>query len=431
MRLHRRSVLLLGATLRRTAGSAVSSSSFAAGGAVAESFCSSPQPRVEQLDSTFATVDGHAVVIPASPQPHLHNPLLQERRQRAVYGREGFGFIERFRVSGPGAGPERVQVSLTIHILAVSVALLYVVYYFTTTTYVLTTDPSPHRNSLFFHFPCDMAIVENRLTRERRTVEVVPAAVPSPCPDVEGRREEDEVCFARLKPAIVECRLPINLLLHRVFLYLQKTNSLVMVDAQAEMQPYRFVDGANSLGRDSRPSVGFLRKDTLLLDSNQDRVGTGSSQRRWWGGEENISAVPSSPLVTNSDGKAVSSAAVSTEPKAPTTILLESSVRLRDASNGYQKGHMSTYEQLIRHIAQKKIKERFYARILERGIAKNSGLRKIYAEELIRNGLLSGDGVTLTELVTDLHQFAEEVFSEVKVHFGDDVIVYDYIARMQ
>lgn len=345
-----------------------------------------------------------------------------------MHSKEGYSLIGRLCASGQGLALGRVQASLTVYVLAASVGLLYVLYYLTTYTYVLTTNVSPHRNSLFFHFPCDMAIIEKRLTRKRYTVEVVPQ------PLVQGNREEvDHTGFARPKPAVVERRLLINAVLHRVFLYLQKTESLVAVDAQAEMAPYRFMDGANSLGKASRPPVGFLREDQLLPDINDHGASIASSQRRWWqlwGRGASTAAAPSPRSVSGSSVQAATAAEVQASPTVPTKIVLRSSVRLRDSMNGYQKGHIGTYEQFIHHLAQEKIKQRYYAWVLARGMAKNSGLRKVYAEELIRNGLLSGDGVTLTELVPDMQQFADEVFAQVREKFGDDVIVYEYTATM-
>lgn len=437
MLLHRRAALLLCANARRTAVSVGSSSFSATGEAAAEFSSHTTPPWPRNVSSSFGAGDSHGTTVLAAggpaaagdaPQNHSHHAPLQEHPGRTVHSKEGYSLIGRFCASGQGLALGRVQASLTVYVLAASVGLLYVLYYLTTYTYVLTTNVSPHRNSLFFHFPCDMAIIEKRLTRKRYTVEVVPQ------PLVQGNREEvDHTGLARPKPAVVERRLLINAVLHRVFLYLQKTESLVAVDAQAEMAPYRFMDGANSLGKASRPPVGFLRDDQLLPDINDHGASIASSQRRWWqlwGRGASTAAAPSPRSVSGSSAQAATAAEVQASPTVPTKIVLRSSVRLRDSMNGYQKGHIGTYEQFIHHLAQEKIKQRYYAWVLARGMAKNSGLRKVYAEELIRNGLLSGDGVTLTELVPDMQQFADEVFAQVREKFGDDVIVYEYTATM-
>ncbi|AYU79850.1 hypothetical protein, conserved [Leishmania donovani] len=441
MRLHRRAALLLCARARRTVVSVGSSSFCATGEAAAEFSSATTPPRRRNVGSASGAVDSHAAAVLAAGGPaaaaalqhHSHHAPLQEHPRRTVYRKGGYPAVGRLRGSRLGLASGRVQTSLTVYVLAASVGLLCVLYYFTTYTYVLTTNVSPYRNSLFFHFPCDMAILENKLTHKRHTVEVVPAAM-APQPLVHDNREEvDHAGLARPKPAVVERRLHINTVLHRVFLYLQKTESLVTVDAQAEMAPYRFMDGANSLGKASRASVGFLREDQLLPDINDYRTSTASSQRRWWqwwGRGASTAAAPLLRSASGSSGYAATAAEIPATPKAPTKILLRSSVRLRDSMNGYQKGHIGTYEQFIHHLAQENIKQRYYAHVLARSMTKNSGLRKVYAEELIRNGLLSGDGVTLTELVPDVQRFADEVFAQVREKFGDDAIVYEYTATM-
>ncbi|CAG9576573.1 conserved hypothetical protein [Leishmania major strain Friedlin] len=445
MLLHRRAALLLWVRARRTAVLVGSSSLSATAEAAAAFSSATTPPQRRNVGSASGAVDSHVAAVPAAggpasaaaaagaaPQYHSHDTPLQEHPRQAAYSKGGYPLIGRLRTSGHGLTLGRVQAALTVYVLAASVGLLYVLYYLTTDTYVLTTNVSPYRHSLFFHFPCDMAILENRLTHKRHTVEVVPAA-GAPHPLVDDNREVDHAGFARPKPAVVERRLHINAVLHRVFLYLQKTESLVTVDAQAEMAPYRFMDGANSLGKASRASVGFLRKDQLLPDINDHRASTASSQRRWWqwwGRGASTAAAPLPLSASGSSAYAATATEVPATPTAPTKILLRSSVRLRDSMNGYQKGHISTYEQLIHHLAQENIKQRYYAYVLARGMAKSSGLRKAYAEQLIRNGLISGDGVKLTELVPDVQRFADEVFAQVRERFGDDVIVYEYTATM-
>ncbi|KAG5476545.1 hypothetical protein LSCM1_04260 [Leishmania martiniquensis] len=321
------------------------------------------------------------------------------------------------------------QTSFSTYALAASAGMLYALFYFTTYTYVLTTNTSPHHHSLFFHFPCDMAIIENRITRRRRIVQVVPEAASPGRPCDNGHEEAGQTGLTHPQPAIAERRLRINSMLYRVLLYLQKTESFVTVDAQAEMLPFRFMEGASSIGKDSRASVGFLREDQLLPDTNDDRAGTASSQRWRWlrpgsGATRRAAQLPQ-PLPGSGSCDPNAAAA-----SAPTRILLKSSVRLRDAVNGYEKGCKGAYERFVQHVAQEKIKQRYHDYVLARGMAENSGLRKVYAEELIRNGLLSGDGVTLTELVPDAQQFAHEVFEEVKAKFGDAVIVYECLAAV-
>ncbi|KPA74079.1 putative mitochondrial hypothetical protein [Leptomonas pyrrhocoris] len=406
---------------------------------------------VNHLDAPTATARGRPAGIRADQ--HDISAVAAVRRSPAdtsaaagMYSGEGYNSIEHLRTSGASAALGRVQWTLGVFALTGSVALLYAVYYFTTYTYVLTTNPAPYRNSLLHHFPCDAAILENRFTLKRHLVEVTPAIPPllvdgaatgdavglSDAAEKKAKKlaaEGDDVAaatrFVRPAPAIVERRLHVNALLHRVYLYLQKSHSLVLVNAQAELNPQRFVDRSNSVGREARASVGFLREDQLLPDPTEMKDTEEARQRRtgWWSWR-------ASPETSRSASSS-SSADVTAATAGPQQICIDSEVRLRDAINGYQKGHLYTYEQTITHLVQEKLVQRFYDYIVERGMSEHKGLRRVYAKELVRNGLISGTGVTLTQLVPDVVQFADEVFDDVKAKFSDDVIVYHYSVKLR
>lgn len=371
--------------------------------------------------------------------PAHHSPA-QTSASRKTYGKEGYNFVEHLRISGPGAALGGVRWTLSFYVLVGSAVFVYIVCYLTTYTYVLTTNPAPYRNTLFHHFPCDLAIVENRFTLTRHVVEVTPAITPLLRDDdgAMGDSTTDSAGagtarFVRPAPAIVERRLHVNALLHRVYLYLQKSHSVVLVNAQSELSPHRFMSRANSIGQAARAPVGFLREDQLLLDpseSSEKNIKATPQQRQqkekdhWWskGSSEGPGAPSTSPSSTVRAG--------TTNASEPTQVYIESEVRLRDAMNGYQKGHLYTYEQTMMHIVQEKLGRRFYAYVLERGMAEHQELRKVYAEEMIRNGLISGAGVTLSQLVPDTAQFADEVFDDLKEKLGDDVIVYRYSVQL-
>lgn len=383
----------------------------------------------------------------APTAPPLHHSPVQANSTRNIYGKEGYNFIEHLRTSGPGAALGRVRWTLSVYVLIGTVVLVYLVYYLTTYTYVLTTNPAPYRNSLFQHFPCDLAIIENKFTHKRHVVEVTPALAPllrdgpaigdalgdldSAAASVTDRSASDppkEVAATRLvhpAPAIVERKLHVNALLHRVYLYLQRSRSLVLVNAQAELNPQRFMSRANSVGREYRASVGFLREDQLLPDvaAATEKTGASSRQSSWWPWR-------SASAKRVSHASSASSSATTCGGVGPSLIYVESEVRLRDAMNGYQKGHLYTYEQTMAHVVQEKLTQRFYDYVLKRGMEEHKGLRKVYAEEMVRNGLISGSGVALSQLVPDVGQFADEVLREVKDKFGDDVIVYTYSVKL-
>lgn len=378
-------------------------------------------------------------VADTAPETH-HSPVQQAGAARKIYGKEGYNFIEHLRTSGPGAALGRVRWMLSLYVSLGAVAVVYLVYYLTTYTYVLTTNPAPYRNSLFQHFPCDLAIIENKMSHKRHIVEVTSALEPHWVSDDSLEGNDDAAAaasavphdsntaagtpFVRPAPAIVQRKLHINALLHRVFIYLQKSHSLVLVNAQAELNPLRFMNGAGTVGHDARAPVAFLREDQLLPDaSSNNGVAAGAAppptRSSWW---RLWSSTPQAEKTAASSTAAV---------KGPVQVYIDSEVRLRDAMNGYQKGHLHTYEQTISHVVQTKLAERFYQYVLERGMAEHPGLRKVYAEEMMRNGLISGTGVTLSMLVPDVQQFADEVLDDVKAKFGDDVIVYAYTVKLR
>ncbi|CAD2221342.1 hypothetical protein AGDE_08847 [Angomonas deanei] len=110
--------------------------------------------------------------------------------------------------------------------------LVYLVYYFTTKRYVLTTNPSPFKNSKFQHFPCDLAVIENKWTHRRYTVELTP--------NEEERRPDGSYPYR-------DQVLHINSLKDRVSLYLQKVKSSTLVEVANEMKPDRFIDRTGSV----------------------------------------------------------------------------------------------------------------------------------------------------------------------------------------
>lgn len=425
-----RCTAVLCGTAMRTLASQSSSSSDTPSAPFGSS--SAPPPRRRSDDTSTST-----------QLPH-HTPVQASTAARRVYGKEGFNFVEHLRTSGPGAALGRVRWTLSLYIAAGTVVLVYMLYYLTTYTYVLTNDPAPYRNTLFQRFPCDFAILENKYTKVRHAVEVTRsgaastsdnvAAASSRSADEEGNASVDTRA-ARPSPAVVERKLHVNALLHRVFLYLQKSHSLVLVDAQAELQPQRFMNRAHSVGSDVRAPVAFLREDQLLPDgaaNSGGATGAGAAPRSGssWMWPWSRSKKTSTALSVDAKGSSASSNGAATA-QGPVQVFVESEVRLRDAMNGYQKGHLFTYEQTLSHVVQTKLVDRFFRYTLERGMAENKGLRRVFAEEMMRNGLISGTGVTLSMLVPDAQQFADEVFNDVKEKFGDDVIIYSYCVKLR
>lgn len=328
--------------------------------------------------------------------------------------KEFYNFVGQVRAAGPIVAVKQAPLRLILSTVLGGAVVLALVCYFSTYTYVLTTNPSPHENSIFQRYPCDMAVIVNRWTHHRRVVEVKPE-LPVP---VEGSLPSDSsngsataassveaVSASSFPIPIVERRLRVNCLLHQVYLFLQKTTSTVLVDTAPELSPYRFQEGALSIGAADRTAVSHLWTD-----------------RRPAG--QDVAAVPS-----HANGTAVAEAAAAPMSKPP-RLLVESDVRFGEAMNLFNKTRLFRYESTVQGVICEVLKRRYYDAILSRAVAVNGRRRAAYAAEMIRNGLLSGDGLAWTDIVPDMQQFTEEVFSVVRQRLGEEVLIYDHHIRL-
>lgn len=76
----------------------------------------------------------------------------------------------KLRYGKPRKSIDRAKWTQRGMVLAAVFGATGLVYYFTTYTCTLTTDPSPYKNTMFHHFPCDYAIKENRWTGYRQVI---------------------------------------------------------------------------------------------------------------------------------------------------------------------------------------------------------------------------------------------------------------------
>lgn len=301
---------------------------------------------------------------------------------RSRYAKAGYDFIENFRQAGPRGSLGTLQTNLLLYSMTAAAVVLYCVYYLTTYKVKLTTDPSPQRNTMFQRFPSDYVLLESKWTGRRRVVRVEPA------PD--ALRHADGTLPYR------ERDIHVNTLKDRLIVYQQTTTAAVLVDTAAVLTPDRFMKLCEDGGR---ASVAVRRTDQLLPDS----TATGKTAAP-------ATSATSSSGRGNADGRR--------------KLLVETEMRMRDTKNGLSQGNITAFRETIAHVITDKLLERYYQAILDRAVA--GGIKRVYAKELIKNGIVTALGITLRDIMPDIDAFADEVFAVVTSKMGDDVILYKY-----
>lgn len=299
---------------------------------------------------------------------------IEGRREHA---KSRFYFVERLLWSGHHVALPGLQISLFLYPLGFSTVVLFVIWYFTTYKVCLTTDPSPYRNTIFQSLPCDYAIVENRWTGRRRVFDLS-----------EGQRP-------RSASRYVEKILYVNWLKDRLHLYIQKTNTAFVVDISTDLNPYQFMTER--------------RKDGSAL------VGGGCS-----------------PTLTSQQSMPPGTKVTATTASPPTfghRILVEAVARMRDGRNRLQHGRLLELHRITEACVRRKVNDRYYQYVLQQALARST-TKAVYAKMLIRNGVVTGEGVTLADIITDLKAFSDEVFAEVTRDMADDVILYSHSMQL-
>lgn len=312
-------------------------------------------------------------------------PPSAARASRAKYAKAGYDFIEHIRVAGPQSALGSTQSALVLYTIVGTAVVLYCIYYFTTYSFLLTTDPAPQRNTMFQRFPSDYVVIVNKWTGHRRVVEV------EPVPETE-RRPDGTMPY---RDRVVH----VNRLKDRLLVYQQRTHVTLVVDATDAVNPDRFVAEKDRKGR---ARVALRRTDQLLPDESAD------------GGQP-----PPLPGRRHAPVEAA---------PARRRFLVEAEVRMRDIKNGGAQGNIVVFRETIAHVLTDKLSSRLYGKLLDRAMA--GGTRPVYAEEMIRNGIVTAEGIALSQVVPDLAAFEEEVFAEVAKRLGDDVILYGHSVKL-
>ncbi|ESL12030.1 hypothetical protein TRSC58_00209 [Trypanosoma rangeli SC58] len=279
--------------------------------------------------------------------------------QTDMYRVKGYEFVEGFRVLGPGAALGRLKATLSIYGLLGATAVSCVTYYLTTRSYDLTTDPDPYSKTRLQYFASDYAVLQNRWTGNRRVV-----TVGDDDTNEDATKKEKQVELG--ESSIVTKRLRANWLLYKVRLYLHVTDSTVVVDLGADLDPYRFA----------------VKRRQRSVTTSERAMGVG---------------------------------------KSPTVrVFFRSRLRPVVMRNEYQKGSLPVYERTLETVTREVFEEKYRHAIVSRAALP---LNPAFAEELLRSGELNGKGMSWTDVVADASAFVAEVQQRVEKKLADQVIL--------
>ncbi|RNF27162.1 uncharacterized protein Tco025E_00599 [Trypanosoma conorhini] len=276
-----------------------------------------------------------------------------------IYGVQGYEFVEGFRVLGPGAALIRLKAALSVYGLLGATAASCVAYYLATRSYELTTDPDPYAKTRLQYFASDYAVLQNRWTGSRRVV-----ALSDDAANAGAAKERDHPKSS--ESLIATRRIHVNWLLYRVRLYLHATDSAVVVDLGADMDPYRF-----AVKRGRRPATAA-----------EGAAGVGNS--------------------------------------ATARVLYRSRLRPAMTRNEYQRGSLPVYERTLETVTREVFQEKYRRAILSRAASR---LSPAFAEEFLRSGALNGEGMSWADVVPDTAAFSAEVRQRVEKKLADQVIL--------
>ncbi|EPY21984.1 hypothetical protein STCU_08406 [Strigomonas culicis] len=326
-----------------------------------------------------------------------------------MYSKVGYDFIENIRTSHPNFIINQTRLTLLFYSVVACTVVMYVVYYFTTYTYELTNNPKPLIRSMFQHYPCDYAVIQNRWTGRETVIEVAPLEKVDPAAsssDVVDRTPSRKTIY-------------INSLMHRIYLYVQKSQCVVQWDAAKELVPDRFISKkllhnveAENL-HSSRATVAVRRRDQLLTSPTEaapqkralvppHRTGGQQEQQR------EASARAPAPLGAH---------------KMP-RLLITSTVRAQDKKNGDLQGNLPAYEERIKTVLQDLLVSRYYDCIFRQKV--RPGTNSVFAREMVANGTVDGTGVSWKDVVPSLDTVEAEVRQRLEAMMGRDIIIYDF-----
>ncbi|CCW70757.1 unnamed protein product [Phytomonas sp. Hart1] len=311
------------------------------------------------------------------------------------YGKHGYDFFTHLQLHGARLTEGFTRLRVGLYTLGTAAGVFYALLWLTSYRFRLTTDPSPYSNYVFAGFPSDYVEVENIWTGRRRviTFDAEDAAGGNDAASHPG--EPNPGPTAKPPPRIREKTITINRFKDRLHVYQQKARAVVVVDAAAELTADRFVR--------AREGAAIHRRDQLFFP---DFPPPSSRENDWESGEARGEGASSSP--------------------APSRVYVEAWIRPREAENRLQRGALPVFEETTRRVIQEKLQTRYFDLLLAKNAEK---MEKIYAEALLRSGVVRGGGVGLLDVVPDRRPFAEEVLAEVKRRLGDRVILCEYHLR--
>ncbi|CBH13962.1 hypothetical protein, conserved [Trypanosoma brucei gambiense DAL972] len=292
-----------------------------------------------------------------------------------VYGVKGYGFMEGFRVLGPTAALGRLKAMLSLYAVLSAAALGGTVWFMTTKSYVLTTDPDPKSDARRKTFSCDYAVVRNRWTSRRCVIDVASCSSSKAIASDACSNDSGTAAVPTRGINFTQQHIKVNWLIHSIRLYLHATDSVVVVDLAPLLHPYRFT----------------LNRQRLL------------------------SATPSfskhDEPFSGRDGK---------DCVEKPRLLFRSRVRPALVRNYSQNGTFPQYELTLQSVAEELLTERYRRAILSRGY---SCTHPAVLEELLRNGQLNGEGLAWEDVVGDSVSFAKEVQRRVEQRMKDQVVL--------
>lgn len=338
------------------------------------------------------------------------------------------------------------------------------VWYFTSATYTLTTDPSPYKNTMFQHFPCDYAVIENKWTGYSKVISLEEEEMemnhekPSNNTNVrldegskkgEGSREQvacealslsssstqkeklDDsqssprpslsvasspscasssfsstvlgsslwdpsgpgvsVCRQR---AVISKKISINRLKDRIYCYLQKKDSLVVIPLD---KAWMSGGSPSSESHHARASLHHNGKDAQSM-ANMSKLNRSHTSRSheekmvFSVGRDDTSTAGISPTLSSLHKTTTSEQAekfllfkgekaaigagqlfrdpLQSSPSPPLAhegrLVVESVVRPLRTKNGYQKGQLPRYEMTIRTVSKEILRQRYNTYLLEK-----------------------------------------------------------------
>ncbi|CCW65025.1 unnamed protein product [Phytomonas sp. EM1] len=303
-------------------------------------------------------------------------------RHLAQYGQHGYDFLTHLQSHRGGFTEGFMRLRVGVYVVGAVVVGVYALVWGTSSSFHLTTDPAPYQNSIFDGFPSDYVIIENRWTGRRRVVTIDPEEERK---ENGVEKEEGEGKHAETTPRRIRARtITLHRLWERLHVYQQKARAVVVVDAAAELSADRFV----------RTPTGVCCGDQLFPDPI--------------------------PVISRETSTSSSSSSSAGE-----RIYVEAWIRPREGANRMQRGALPAFEAAMRRVLREQLCARYHDHLL----ATTKATTRVYAEELLRGGVVRGGGVGLAAVVPDRADFAAEVLAEVRRRLGDDVIVCDYAMR--